>query len=417
MKTTPRLCAIVDAYSTGRFLPSALRRYGVECVHVRSATVDIYRPPSNDHGIGTEVIHDGDLDKTVAALRGLGVDYVIAGSESGVVLAEELADRLGLPGNGMRDPMARRNKYKMAEAVRRAGIAAADTLLSASAEEIVAWASARGQWPVVLKPTESAGADNVIVCSSADEVRAACQKIMASLDRYGRRNQAVLAMEFLDGEEYFINTVSRNGVHHIVEIWRYQKKWARTDRLKHDYEYPVPADDPEAVEVGRYTLAVLDALEITDGAAHPEVMFTARGPVLVECNARLCGSILPDVVTRCLGTNQVELTALSIARPEEFARIAGTPYELRTHLRYVSLINPGSGVVPSEDDLEAVRSLPSFVAMTMTLPAGRPITQTVDLASSPGYVYLASDDPRHLERDYRRLRELEATTLYAPRAA
>jgi len=35
-------CAIVDAYGIGRFLPGALRRYGVEPIHVRSQHPDVH---------------------------------------------------------------------------------------------------------------------------------------------------------------------------------------------------------------------------------------------------------------------------------------------------------------------------------------------------------------------------------------
>lgn len=35
-------CAIVDAYGIGRFLPAALRRYGVEPLHVRSQFPDVH---------------------------------------------------------------------------------------------------------------------------------------------------------------------------------------------------------------------------------------------------------------------------------------------------------------------------------------------------------------------------------------
>lgn len=37
---------------------------------------------------------------------------------------------------------------------------------------------------------------------------------------------------------------------------------------------------------------------------------------------------------------------------------------------------------------------------------------TRDLMSSPGCVYLASPDRRQIERDYRRLRAMEAKGLY-----
>jgi biotin carboxylase len=401
----------VDADGAGRFLPAALSRFGTRCVHVKSAYPHL-RLEHGQHGIGTEVRHTGDVAATVVALRELGVDHVVAGTDSGVELADVLAAELGVCGNGMRYPKSRRNKYDMAKALQAAGLAAPDVCFSASAPEIVAWATARGQWPVVLKPTESSGADNVYFCGSADEVRTACARILASTDPFGRPNDGVLAQQFLDGEEYFINTVSRDGVHHIGEIWRYRKVWARPDRRVYDYEYPVPADEAGAVAVAGYTLAMLDALELRNAPAHVEVMLTRDGPVLVECNSRLCGAQLPDVVSRCFGTNQVELTALSIARPAEFARLAGTPYRLDTNLRYVSLINPRPGMVPLARTLAPVRALPSYAAMAMRLPEGLPLPATVDLFTSPGFVYLLADDPVQLESDYRRLRELEADTLY-----
>jgi biotin carboxylase len=406
----PRLCAIVDAQGTGRFLPEALLPYGTQCVHVQSASPDIHIP-ADQHGIAVQVQHEGDVEATAAALRELGADYVFAGAEAGVELANVLANRLGLPGNGMSNPRALRNKHEMARTVREAGLAAVDSCLSASADDLVAWARVGGKWPVVLKPAESAGGDNVIFCFSAGDIRRAYERIMASSDRYGRQNTSVLAQQFLTGEEYYVNTISRNGIHHIAEIWHYHKRWAG-NRLIYDYEHPVPATSPVAMSAGSYVLAVLDALEIYNGAGHTEVMYGARGPVLVECGARLGGSQLPHIASRCFGTDQVKLTALSIARPVDFARIAGEPYRLATRLRYVSLINPQPGVVPASSALEPIRSLPSFVEMALTEPEGRPLPQTVDLRTSAGFVYLMSADADRLNEDYRRLRALEETGLY-----
>ena len=257
-----------------------------------------------------------------------------------------------------------------------------------------------------------------IFCFCPADIRAACERIMGRTDRYGRPNTEVLAQQFLAGDEYFVNGVSRDGVAHIVEIWRYHKRWVHDDRLVYDYEHPVAADDPAAVEVGRFALAVLGALEIYNGASHAEVMLTPAGPALVECAARVGGSHLPHIVSRCLGTSQVDVTALSIARPAEFLRLAGTPYQLVSNVRYVSLISPRAGTVPSDSDLEPVRSLPSFAEMRLTLSAGGRLPATVDLATSPGYVYLISDDLGQLDADYQRLRELEDRVLYqAPAAA
>ncbi|GGV17763.1 ATP-grasp domain-containing protein [Kitasatospora herbaricolor] len=404
--------AVVDAYGIARFLPAALRRYGVEYLHVRSQEPDIhlaYRPED----FTVDLQHEGDLAATAARLREHGVDFVVAGAESGVLLADALSAELGTPGNGMTRPASRRDKFAMAAAVKEAGLAAAESLLSASAEETVAWAERLGEWPVVLKPVASAGTDHVFFCDSPQEIRTAHATVLAAVDRYGRRNTQVLAQQFLDGDEYFVNTVSRDGVHHIVEVWRYHdlpKGGGRS--IPPAFEHPVPPEDPAARQLGDYVPKVLDALEIRNGSAHTEVMLTARGPVLVECGARLGGAHLPDVVNRAIGTDQVDLLALAIARPERITGRTLPPYRLLTHLRYLNLMSPRDGVVPSEEAWAEVRALPSFLDMVLTIPPGKPVARTVDLATVPGYLYLSSDDAGQVEADYRRLRQLEADGLY-----
>uniref|UniRef100_A0AAU2VFI2 ATP-grasp domain-containing protein n=1 Tax=Streptomyces sp. NBC_00003 TaxID=2903608 RepID=A0AAU2VFI2_9ACTN len=406
-------CAIVDAYGIGRFLPAALRRYGVEPLHVRSQFPDVhlsYEPADFE----TDIQHSGDLEATAARLRELGVEFVVAAMESGVLLADALSAAIGTPGNGSSDPQARRDKHRMVRAVERAGLAVADSFASPAADDVVAWAEARGQWPVVLKPVASAGMDNVHFCHDAKDIRAAHASIRAATDRYGRPNETALAQGFLDGDEYFVNTVSREGKHHIVEIWRYRKHRIDSNRSMVSNEHPVPFNDPDAKQVGEYALGVLDALEVHNGAAHTEIMQTAHGPVLVECGARLGGAHLPDLVTRSIGTNQVDLLALAIAQPEEVTAGRLPTYQLLNHVRFMNLIVPRDGVIPDEAGWEPVRSLESFLELVVTQPTGKRIERTVDLATSPGYMYLSNDQPDRLEADYERVRELERTGLYHP---
>lgn len=408
--------AIVDAYGIARFLPAALARHGVHSVHVRSQHPDVhlaYRPED----FAVDLQHSGDLAATAAALREQGVGFVVAGAESGVLLADALSAALGTPGNGMSRPLARRDKYEMARAVQDAGLATARSFATDSVEHMLAWARDLGEWPVVLKPLASAGTDHVMFCDTEDELRAAHAAILASTDRYGSRNGAVLGQQFLDGDEHFVNTVSRDGVHHVVEVWRYQKRTVAGGHTIYDHEYPVPPDDPSVGPLTEYTLAVLDALEIRNGAAHTEVMLTKEGPVLVESGARLGGSHVPAVVSRCLGTDQVEQLALAIARPEEVVAGRLAPYRLLTHLRYVTLISPDDGVVPDTDGFAEVRALESFLEMVLTSPEGTPVPRTVDLVTSPGYLYLSAADPAQVEADYQRLRRLEEEGLYRPAGA
>ncbi|MCI4061250.1 phosphoribosylglycinamide synthetase [Micromonospora sp. R77] len=404
--------AIVDACGIGVFLPAALARYDVDVVHVRSGTPDVHLPypPGN---FTHEIAHEGDLAATAERLRALGVEFVVPGTESGVLLAEALSAELGTPGNGMSRPRARRDKYEMVEAVREAGLPVARSIATGSVDELVDWAQDLGEWPVVVKPRSSAGTDNVAVCRTAGELREAAGRVLGSTDRYGARNDTLLGQQFLHGDEYFVNTVSRGGVHHVVEVWRYHKRQLDSGALMYDHEEPVPPDDPVVGPLVAYTLAVLDALEVRNSAAHTEVMLTKEGPVLVESAGRAGGSHVPAIVSRCLGTDQIDCLARAIARPEDLISGALPPYRLLNRLRYVTLINPRPGVAPAGERLDRIRSLDSFLELVLTAPEGAPIGPTVDLATSPGYLYLSSPDVGQVEADYQRLRRWEEADLYA----
>jgi biotin carboxylase len=231
----------------------------------------------------------------------------------------------------------------------------------------------------------------------------------------GVPNQAALVQEFLRGDEYFINTVSRDGLHHVAEVWRYHKTYLPGRGHIYDYEEPVAWVEDGCASLRSYTLGVLDALEIIAGPAHTEVIVTAGGPVLLETGARLAGSVLPDVVTRCFGTSQVELTALAFADRAAFQRQCGRPYQLHNRLRYVSLIVAQPSVV-GEQGLEAMTRLESYAGMLSGMAPGMALVPTVDSKTSPGVVYLLADDPAVVARDYAALRHLELTSLYLPRS-
>jgi biotin carboxylase len=407
--------ALVDAYFAGHQLVPTLNRHGAECVHVRSPNPDVRMVKQKlADGFVDDIRHDGDVAATVSTLRKWGISSVIAAGESGVELADQLSAELGTPGNGMSRPTSRRNKYDMVLALRDAGVPHAATIVSSDADEIVEWAEATAGLPIVLKPVSSAGRDNVAVCSSAEQIRATHKKIRASADCQGKINTVVLAQEFLAGTEHFVNTVSRDGRHHTIEIWRYSKRPVPGGgRVVHEYAEPLSHDDPDAGRLESYAHQVLDALEIRNGAAHAEIMLTANGPVLVECAARGGGGGAPEVFKRSLAANQMDLLALSVAKPDEFDRLPTNLHRLLKHTRFVNLINTTEhGVAPSAEAMAAVRALPSCAHTVLMHPAGQPLALTTDFASQPGFVVLISDDPAEIHADYQKLREMERH-LYA----
>lgn len=101
-------------------------------------------------------------------------------------------------------------------------------------------------------------------------------------------------------------------------------------------------------EVVHYTRQAITALGIVDGAAHTEVMLTARGPVLIETGARLMGSTQPRLHAEYSGTSHVHLLALALTEPEAFARFPDDDIRWSRRIRQVYLNNKRAGHCRSE---------------------------------------------------------------------
>ncbi len=103
-----------------------------------SATSGSFRPSD----FCATLQYRGESEQAVKEIQQFGVAAVVAGSETGVLLADALASRLDLPRNGMRRSAARRDKYLMSEALRENGLDAVSGCHARSVEEGVSWASA-----------------------------------------------------------------------------------------------------------------------------------------------------------------------------------------------------------------------------------------------------------------------------------
>jgi len=407
--TGKRVAVVVDAYSTGARLAPRFIAAGLDVVHVQSNPNEtpFYLDRLRRDDFIANIVHRGDLEATADAVARYDPAFVVVGSEPGVMLSDALSERLGLPSNGTALSRARRDKHEMANALRRAGLRAVEELKTGDVEEAVEWARGRGDWPVVVKPLDSAGTDGVSLCESPDQVRAAFEALLGRPNALQGANEQLLVQEMLRGVQLFTDSISWDGVHHVSECWRDTKIRIRGN-LAYDFEELLDARGEQQDQVIPYVHRVLDALGIRYGPAHTEVMLTRDGPVLVECGARLHGSIRDDVIDRCTPSH-VTVTVDAYLDPSSVKRRAARPYELRAASRCVMLISHQRGRVVSDAGMRAIEALPSYAGSISLAQPGDVITPTVDLFTCPGIVYLVDPDREVLRRDYERLRELERT--------
>ncbi|MEU8286169.1 ATP-grasp domain-containing protein [Micromonospora sp. NPDC048905] len=407
---------IVDPFSTGALLAPAFNQQGRRCVAVLTGTIneryaaglrrDDFRTVLTVRGESPQAL--GAAAEMLAPMRPV---EVIAGSEWGVNVADDLAELLGLPGNVRSADRPRREKPAMMNAVAGAGLRVPLGAKVGSVEELDDWLATSRVLPVVVKPAASAGSEGVYFCTDEAQARAATAKLLGATNAMGQPNDSLLVQEQLVGQQYFVNSVSLDGRHHIHEIWR-------DDRFFIDgrpvYDRQVLLDGTGAIEgvLRPFVEKVLDALGVRTGPAHTELLVDDRGPVLIESGARLEGGVTPAGPERATGVSQLSLTVERYTDPDRFARRIGAGYQRQRALMVVCLVAPHDGTV-AEGAAQRLAEIPSvFCGSALDLLPGTPVHRTIDLFTSPGHLYLIAEDPSQLEDDYQRIRALEQKDLY-----
>lgn len=402
--------AIVDGYSVGSCYAPLLNKLGYRCIHVQSSpnVLAFYAAAFSPQIYYKNIVYTGqNLQFILDELKDNDIKYVIVGTESGVELADLLSESLGLLTNGTKRSEARRNKFKMIEALKERKLKTVEHFKSSDLSEILIWANQLAKWPVVIKPLRSSATEKVFFCHSTADITRAFEKIINTKNLFGDENLEVLAEAYLDGTQYLVNMVSVQGQHVLSDLWEMVKKVLPNASVVHDYLRLLPCSFHLKNELVSYTCDVLDALEIQNGPSHNEVFWTKDGSILVEMAARIMGAVNPNQVVQCIGRSQRELALASYLQPERFMDTDKADYNLKKHFWVKFLISNQSGYVKKINCLDEIRSLASFVDMSLNVKSSGFLVKTIDLLTAPGIINLCHEDEDVIRKDYEKIVLLE----------
>lgn len=417
---TPRRVAVVDPYSTGAQLAQVLAEHGVETV----AVLATQPPAGSDPGAfaWSEYAHvhtyRNSPQATVQTLAALGVSAVMAGCESGVHLADHLARRMGLPGNDPATSALRRQKYAMAQMLSAVGIAHPRTFAACSVRDARRAAHLIGAWPVVVKPVASAGGDHVVFARSMAELDRAVSAIFDTRDVFHQVNQAVICQQYVAGPQFAINTVSRSGRHRPVEVWLDTRTSLTGHRLIYDQMDLLAPADPRIPGLLAYVGRCLEALGFDHGPAHSDVILTDSGPVLIEAGARLQPEDSVPLMRAATGSSHTDAAVETLLDEQGQPDTRQSPlYPYGKPVSRLFLQSPPEAVVGPAAVLDALLEIPAVAGLVRPLHPGGPLAPTVDLATSPGTVYVIGRERKSVQAACDQVRALESNGLYAPLAA
>ncbi|GAB7110673.1 ATP-grasp domain-containing protein [Streptomyces phaeofaciens JCM 4814] len=305
------------------------------------------------------------------------------GREETMVTAHEVAEELHAELNPAAAIRFLADKHAMRDLLARRGISPVSFEATPTRREVPE-AVERIGYPAVVKPTALAGSRGVFLWQDARDRTA----WTALVDQYGY-DGPFLVEEYLRGPEYSVETLSRDGRHQVVGI---------TEKLLgppplfvevgHVHPAPLPQDRRRAVE--ELTTEFLTACGYRFGPAHTEVIWTARGPRVVESQARLGGDRIPRLVELATG--------LDIERAI-FAALADRPAEPvePTATAIVRFFTFPPGRVGEIHGLERAARLGHVDELSLRLRPGDTVPEVRDSKSRHGHVIVLGSSPKEAQ--------------------
>ncbi|GIG86258.1 ATP-grasp domain-containing protein [Plantactinospora endophytica] len=272
------------------------------------------------------------------------------------------AEKIGCPFMSPNAAHLALNKVAQRDALSRAGLPCPRWRTCDSLDETLAAAAEIG-YPVILKTADQAGAIGKELVAHEGEMAAVYESVHATrLDL----TVPLLVEEQLSGPEYSIEGFVHEGRATAICV---TEKTTLPGRIPIVIGHALPYRGPDEEQITATAIDAALALGIDGTIIHVEVFMTARGPMIVEVNARTAGDRLMDMIYRRSGGNPYHVAfALALGRsPEWRPRWQGAEAMLWT-------VPPRGGVLAGYDGIPDVLSEPSLMGMAfaanpgMTLP-------------------------------------------------
>ncbi len=196
-----------------------------------------------------------------------------------------------------------RDKFSVRQRLTGRGLPQPGFALARSNEELKLAVEELGL-PVLIKPTDGYGSQNIVVLrfpEDLDPYLTPLDDMLPSGMDYGlgvKANDRLLVERYLTGTIVGCDTFSFNGQHQLLGINEKLFFEAPSFAIRGGCFQP---NRPEFGGIQSYIFSLLDAVDFDFGAAHIEIILTDSGPQLIEINARLVGAKLPRLMSFALG--------------------------------------------------------------------------------------------------------------------
>ncbi|MGW1777074.1 ATP-grasp domain-containing protein [Streptomyces sp. NPDC002104] len=332
-----------------------------------------------------------ELITTTARANGIG-RILHLGSEDTMDVAVEAAEELGLSPNSAAAVHRLNDKAAMRRLLDAAGLSVVRAEPARSVDDVVAAvasvsaasggvASGGVAAPVIVKPSGASGSRGVALVREASDLDEWADRVTGA-----GLGGPFLVEEYLEGPEFSVETLTVDGVHHVVGVTAKQTD-GPPGFVETGHVHPAPLSAPDESAIRTVVTELLNLAGHRFGPAHTEVILTAGGPRIVESQARLGGDRIPLLVEVATGFD-IEAAV--------FRALAGEPVVVPGAVRTAAIgfFRFPAGPLQSVAGLEEVRDLSYVHALHFPFTPGDELPRTTDSFTRHGYVVVDGASPR-----------------------
>lgn len=257
-----------------------------------------------EEGVTKVLISTIDTPKIVEAARHYKIDGIMTlCTDMPMQAVAAVCEDLGLVGVSRQTALNATNKAEMRQCFKAHGVPIPDFYIVRERNEFMD-AAKNFTSKFMVKPADNSGNRGVELITDISNMEVLNQAFDYS-KQYSRDGR-VLLEEYMDGDEFSVETMSIDGECRVIQI---------TDKLTSGAPYfvemghtqPTRYNEEIRNRISEVTKAGVKALGITYGPSHTEIKLTSAGPKIVEIGARLGGDcITTHLVPLSTGVNIVE---------------------------------------------------------------------------------------------------------------
>lgn len=338
-----------------------------------------------------------DLPQTIELARQLHnidpIDVVLSFTEYGLEAAAEIKESLNIEGSPKFPIEVTRDKLKMRALLSDWERGAINYQACYSFKDFQSFFG-RIKKKIILKPGKGSGSMGIATASTKEELHAAWLKTSSVETPY-----PYIAEEFLDGDEYSVETMSYGGRHELIAI---TQKITTGDPSYVEVGHQLPADLPTECEkeINDFIITFLNKIKHLTGPVHSEIRLCQDGPKLIEANTRPGGDFIWEMVAKGCGVDLVRATIEYYLSGNIRQRQIGTG---AAAVRYFAFENK---TVQSVDGYEKLTGLDYVVRASCQLKPGDKLGTIYSSDDRQGFIVVTGKGLRDAVANVTRAQEL-----------